>query len=95
MRSGGALMGDPELAAVSRYKLESQELLRSYRSLAWQLEVVDRELEQGSHRDRKEQLHVRRMRITESLAATKARLRACRDRCDSKARRVSPHPEES
>jgi hypothetical protein len=88
-------MGDPELAAVSRYKLESQELLRSYRSLARQLEVVDRELERCFNRDRKEQLHVQRMRITESLAATKARLRACRDRCDSEARRVSPRPEKS
>jgi hypothetical protein len=73
-------MGDRELAAVSRYKLESQELLRSCRSLVWQLEVVDRELERCSSPAREEQLHRQRMRTSESLAATEARLRACQDR---------------
>jgi hypothetical protein len=87
-------MGDRELAAVSRYKLESQELRRAYRRLAWQLKVVDRELERCSDRDRQEQLHVQRMRITESLADTKARLRACWDR-HSSVRRVTRHFEES
>ena len=76
-------MGDRELAAVSRYKLESQELLRAYRRLAWELKVVDRELERCSDLDRQEQLHGQRMRITESLADTRARLRACCDRHSS------------
>jgi hypothetical protein len=91
---GRVLMGDRELAAVSRYQLESQELLRAYRGLAWQLEVVDRELEGCSDRDRQEQLDDRRMRITELLADAKARLRACWDR-HSRARRVSRRSEES
>jgi hypothetical protein len=73
-------MGDREAAAVSRYELESQELLRSFRSWTWQLDVVDRELEGCSHPDRKDQLHRQRTRITEALAATRARLTACQDR---------------
>ncbi len=88
-------MGQREPAAVSRYQLESQELLRAYRGLAWQLEVVDRELERCSDRDRQEELHDRRMRITEVLADTKARLRACWDRSHSRARRVSWRSQES
>jgi hypothetical protein len=82
-------MVDRELAAVSRYKLESQELLRAYRGLAWQLEVVDRELERCSNPDRQKELHDQRTRITELSADTKARLRACWDRSHTSARCLS------
>ena len=82
-------MVDLELAAVSRYKLESQELLRAYRGLAWQLVVVDRELERCSDPERQGELHGQRTRITKLSADTKARLRACWDRSHTSARRPS------
>jgi hypothetical protein len=44
-------MVERELAAVSRHKPESQELLRAYRGPARQLEVVDREIERCSDPD--------------------------------------------
>jgi hypothetical protein len=86
-------MVDREPAAVSRYKLESQELVRAYRGLAWQLEVVDRELERSSDPDRQAELREEKTRIAELSAETKARLRACWDRSRASARRVSPRDE--
>jgi hypothetical protein len=86
-------MVERELALVSRYKLESQELLRAYRGLAWQLEVVDRELERCWDRDRQEELRGQRTRITELSADTKARLMACWDRSHSSPRRLSRRSE--
>jgi hypothetical protein len=83
-------MVDREPAAVSRYKLESQELLRAYRGLAWQLEVVDRELERSSDPDRRQELREKKKRITGLSADTKARLRACWDRSRTSARRLPP-----
>jgi hypothetical protein len=73
-------MGDPERAAVARYKVESQGLLRDHRRLATQRELVDRALEGCTDPDRQEELRARRVRITEALADTRRRLRACSDR---------------
>ncbi|WP_151084560.1 hypothetical protein [Nocardioides cynanchi] len=83
-------MVDREPAAVSRYKLESQELVRAHRGLAWQLEVLDRELESCSDPDRREELREKRTRMTQLSADTEARLRACWDRSRAGAPRLSP-----
>ena len=92
---GKVLMGEREQAAVSRYKLERQELLRAYRGLAWQLEVVERELERCPDPDRQEKLRDRRTRITELIAGAQARLKACGDRSPLTSRRASWRHEES
>jgi hypothetical protein len=87
VHSGRRLMGDPERAAVARYKVESQELLRDHRRLAARLELVDRALDQCTDPDRQEELRAERVRITEVLGDTRKRLRACWDRSRIKARR--------
>lgn len=83
-------MAEREAAAVSRFKLESRELLRAHRGLAWQLEVVDRELERSSDPDLQEELRERKRRITELSADTEARLRACWDRSRAGVRSSPP-----
>jgi hypothetical protein len=80
-------VGDPERAAVARYKVESQGLLRDHRRLVTQLELVDRALEQCTDPCRQEDLRAEKARITEVLAGTRKRLRACWDRSRINARR--------
>jgi hypothetical protein len=80
-------MGDTERAAVARYKLESEELLRDHRRLATQLELIDRALERLTNRDRQQKLLAERLRITDVLAHTQQRLRACWNRSRTNARR--------
>jgi hypothetical protein len=81
-------MGDPERAAVARYKVESQELLRDHRRLATRLELVDRELERCTDPGHQEELRAEKERITTVLADTRKRLRACWDRSRTNARRA-------
>jgi hypothetical protein len=91
-RQRGALgrrqVNDPERQAVARYKLESQGLLRDHKRLATQLELVDRALERCSDWDRQEELRAQRVRITEVMATTRQRLRACWERARINARRA-------
>jgi hypothetical protein len=82
-------MVDAERAAVSRYKVESQELRRGHRGLVAQLELVDRELERCADLVRQEELRAQRARIVELLADRQARLRACWDRSRINPREVS------
>jgi hypothetical protein len=88
MHGERSLMVDREQATGSRYKVESRELLRGHRGLATQLELVDRELERCTDPVRRDRLHAEQLRITELLADTQARLRACWDRCHINARRT-------
>ena len=85
-------MGDPEQAAVARYTVERNELLRSHRRLATQLELVDRALERCPDPDRREELRAERARISEVLADAQKRLRASWDRSRRYARPPRPGP---
>jgi hypothetical protein len=85
-------MVDGELAALARYKAESQELMRGHRGLTWQLAMVDRELDRCPDHDRRAALEAQRPRITERLADTETRLAACRDRTVSSAQPSLPDP---
>lgn len=82
-------MRDSEQAAVARYKVESMELLRDHRRLVAQLELIDRALERLTNHERHERLLDERLRISDLLAHTQTRLRACWDRSRLNAR----HPE--
>jgi hypothetical protein len=73
-------MGDPDLAAMARYQMESQELLRDHSRLTAQLELVERELERCSDPDRRQDLRGERVRIAETLSGIRARQRACVER---------------
>jgi hypothetical protein len=81
-------MTDPERAAVARFKVESQGLTRDHRNLASRLELVDRALERCTDLDRRKELRTERVRITQVLAETQKRLRACWDRSRIRAPRT-------
>ena len=79
-------MSDPEHPAAARYLVESQELRRDRRRLSTRRELVDRALAGCADPDRQQELRAERARITEMLADTRTRLKACWDRARARAR---------